>query len=76
MLPDSFPKLTQALLDRGYSEREIRGIMGENFCGVAERGELHSAFSRVARKRTFRRIRKAHRRLRPMRNAPDFLSRN
>jgi len=29
------PRLTQALLDRGYGESEIRGILGENFLRVA-----------------------------------------
>ena len=34
--PEEAPRLTQALLDRGYSERSIRGILGENFKRVAQ----------------------------------------
>jgi membrane dipeptidase len=33
--PEDAPRLTQALLDRGYSEAHIRGILGENFMRVA-----------------------------------------
>ena len=34
--PEEAPRLTQALLDRGYSERDIHGILGGNFLRVAE----------------------------------------
>jgi membrane dipeptidase len=33
--PEEAPRLTQALLDRGYGEADIRGILGENFMRVA-----------------------------------------
>jgi membrane dipeptidase len=33
--PEQVPQLTQALLDRGYGETEIRGILGENFLRIA-----------------------------------------
>jgi membrane dipeptidase len=33
--PEAAPRLTQALLDRGYGEGDIRGILGENFLRVA-----------------------------------------
>ena len=33
--PEEAPRLTQALLDRGYGEADIRGILGENFLRVA-----------------------------------------
>ncbi len=33
--PESIPTLTQALLDSGYAERDVRGILGENFLRVA-----------------------------------------
>ena len=33
------PKLTQALLDRNYSERDIQKILGGNFLRVMERVE-------------------------------------
>ena len=33
--PEEAPRLTQALLDRGYGEKDIRGILGENFLRVA-----------------------------------------
>ena len=33
--PEEAPRLTQALLDRGYNEADIRGILGENFMRVA-----------------------------------------
>jgi membrane dipeptidase len=33
--PESVPQLTEALLNRGYSERDVRGILGENFIRVA-----------------------------------------
>jgi membrane dipeptidase len=35
--PEALPRLTQALLDRGYPEASIRGILGENFLRVATR---------------------------------------
>ena len=33
--PEEAPRLTQALLDRGYGEKDIRGILGDNFRRVA-----------------------------------------
>jgi membrane dipeptidase len=33
--PDDFPRVTQALIDRGYGEAAIRGILGENFLRIA-----------------------------------------
>ncbi len=33
------PKITQALLDKGYSERDIRNILGENTMRVLEQAE-------------------------------------
>jgi len=35
MPPEDLPKLTQAMLDRGYPEKAIRGILGDNFMRVA-----------------------------------------
>jgi len=34
--PEEAPRLTQALLDRGYGEADVRGILGGNFLRVAE----------------------------------------
>ena len=34
--PEEAPRLTQALIDRGYGEDDIRGILGGNFLRVAE----------------------------------------
>lgn len=34
--PEEAPRLTQALLDRGYGDKDIRGILGGNFLRVAE----------------------------------------
>lgn len=34
--PEDAPRLTQALLDRGYGDKDIRGILGENFLRVAK----------------------------------------
>jgi membrane dipeptidase len=39
--PDAFPSLTQALLDRGYGESDIRAIMGQNFYRIAEQVWAH-----------------------------------
>ena len=33
--PESLPRLTQELLDRGYDEQSVRAILGENFLRVA-----------------------------------------
>jgi membrane dipeptidase len=34
--PEAAPRLTQALLDRRYSEQDIRGILGGNFLRIAQ----------------------------------------
>lgn len=34
--PEQFPEITEGLMAKGYSEAEIRGILGENFLRVAE----------------------------------------
>jgi membrane dipeptidase len=33
--PEQLPEITEALLDRGYSDADVRGIIGENFLRVA-----------------------------------------
>ena len=35
LAPEEFPAITEALLDRGYADAEVLGIMGENFLRVA-----------------------------------------
>ena len=35
--PEEFPKVTQGLLDRGYSEKHIRGILGKNYLALASK---------------------------------------
>ena len=35
MQPEALPLLTQALLQRGYSDTDVRGILGENLLRVA-----------------------------------------
>jgi membrane dipeptidase len=36
---DDFPKITEALLKRGYSEKDIKKILGENFLRVLRANE-------------------------------------
>ena len=33
--PEDFPKVTQALIDRGYAESHILGILGQNYLNLA-----------------------------------------
>lgn len=35
--PTQIPELTDHMLKRGYSEKEIRGVLGENMMGVAKK---------------------------------------
>lgn len=35
--PERLPEITEGLLARGYSERDVRGILGENWLSVARR---------------------------------------
>jgi len=37
MPPAAFPRITEALLDRGYAEDDVRGILGGNFLRLAGR---------------------------------------
>ncbi len=36
LAPTQLPELTELMLKRGYSEKEVRGILGENFLRVAK----------------------------------------
>ena len=33
--PEQMPELTEAMLKRGYSEADVRGVLGDNFLRVA-----------------------------------------
>lgn len=39
---DGLPKITHALLDRGYSEIDVKGILGENFLRVFDAAEAYA----------------------------------
>jgi membrane dipeptidase len=34
--PECFPSIAEALIDRGYSDDQVRGVMGENYLRVVE----------------------------------------
>ncbi len=35
--PEQIPLLTEVMLKHGYSEGQVRGVLGENWLGFAER---------------------------------------